>query len=594
MSTMATASQQPRTPAQPSTAESIRETLESIVVAFILAFVFRAFIVEAFVIPTGSMATTLYGAQMTHTCSICGFPYAMGVPFPQGKPVAQAKHFQCPNCNTSTDGITNRDVAWCNSGDRILVHKWPFHLPGDRFGPQRWDVTVFKDPSDGLTNYIKRLVGKPGEVLEVIAGDVYAVPLETLDQHHPGIVAELEDLRRETYDRQGSPAGWSNQTIRGRYTELNKKIVPLLEIQHKTPRAQKSLWFNVYSHDYLPNYAALKTGTRVEWRPDGQAATRAWDTSRREIAFAGAEDQWLNLRFRGKPIEDFYAYNADGQRPRRSESEHRPVGDLRLGFTWIPETTQGGLRLEMNRHQDRFVATILCDGTVSLDRHSPTADRDRRAGTVELVAHKRTPFEPGRAVRIEFVNVDYRVYLRINDDLVIETDSGQYAPAAEHLLQIIEARQKEQDPSIVPSEVRIAARGGECRLRHLVLERDVYYLSQPQEEQASGNAYYRWPGWGTEGLPMLLLKERFSDDGRKLEAEYFMFGDNSPQSKDSRLWWQVGNHLKALGQDYQLGTVPRDQLIGKAFFVYWPSGYRQAWAGGTGIVPNFGKMRWIR
>ena len=39
-------------------AQSLKEALDHIILAFILAFVFRAFVVEAFVIPTGSMATT--------------------------------------------------------------------------------------------------------------------------------------------------------------------------------------------------------------------------------------------------------------------------------------------------------------------------------------------------------------------------------------------------------------------------------------------------------------------------------------------------------------------------------------------------------
>ena len=36
--------------------DTIKDTFEAIVIAFILAFVFRAYVVEAFVIPTGSMA----------------------------------------------------------------------------------------------------------------------------------------------------------------------------------------------------------------------------------------------------------------------------------------------------------------------------------------------------------------------------------------------------------------------------------------------------------------------------------------------------------------------------------------------------------
>ena len=78
-----------------------------------------------------------------------------------------------------------------------------------------------------------------------------------------------------------------------------------------------------------------------------------------------------------------------------------------------------------------------------------------------------------------------------------------------------------------------------------------------------------------------------------------MLGDNTAASKDSRLWDRAGAHLEARGEDFQLGTVPRDQLIGKAFFVYWPSGHRLSWLPiprlrQWGVVPDVGRMRWIR
>src|SRR5437868_14415587 len=57
---------------------SVNETIESILVAFILAFIFRAFVVEAFVIPTGSMASTLLGAHMRFTCKECGYTFDVG------------------------------------------------------------------------------------------------------------------------------------------------------------------------------------------------------------------------------------------------------------------------------------------------------------------------------------------------------------------------------------------------------------------------------------------------------------------------------------------------------------------------------------
>ena len=53
---VATAPAKPRRITDKPTDESLKETFESVIIAFILAFIFRAYVVEAFVIPTGSMA----------------------------------------------------------------------------------------------------------------------------------------------------------------------------------------------------------------------------------------------------------------------------------------------------------------------------------------------------------------------------------------------------------------------------------------------------------------------------------------------------------------------------------------------------------
>src|SRR5687767_6849810 len=54
----ATTAEQEKTPHSP------KETVISLIIAFIFAFVFRGFVVEAFVIPTGSMAPTLLGQHI--------------------------------------------------------------------------------------------------------------------------------------------------------------------------------------------------------------------------------------------------------------------------------------------------------------------------------------------------------------------------------------------------------------------------------------------------------------------------------------------------------------------------------------------------
>ncbi len=105
----------------------LRDWIESIVIAFLLAMVIRAFLVQAFRIPTGSMRMTLI------------------------------------------------------EGDLILVNKLiygakiPFtklNLPAFRL-PARGDVIVFVYPEDAKKDFIKRLVGLPGEKVEIKGGSIY-------------------------------------------------------------------------------------------------------------------------------------------------------------------------------------------------------------------------------------------------------------------------------------------------------------------------------------------------------------------------------------------------------------------------------------
>ena len=55
----------------------IPETIQSLLVAFSLALAFRGFVVEGFVIPTGSMAPTLLGQHYRLRTSDTGYEYAL-------------------------------------------------------------------------------------------------------------------------------------------------------------------------------------------------------------------------------------------------------------------------------------------------------------------------------------------------------------------------------------------------------------------------------------------------------------------------------------------------------------------------------------
>ena len=88
------------------------------------------------------------------------------------------------------------------------------------------------------------------------------------------------------------------------------------------------------------------------------------------------------------------------------------------------------------------------------------------------------------------------------------------------------------------SPIGIASRGASLRVTKLKIHRDIYYT----EDNSQGRAD-----------PLFPLQD--SEDNSR--DEFLMLGDNSPRSYDSRLWRNTH-------------AVPRQLLIGKAFFIYWP------------------------
>ena len=551
-----------------SATEGFKDSSESIVVAFILAFVFRAFVIEAFVIPTGSMAATLYGQHGTAICSDCGWEYAYGLGYdPQRLNPLAAQRSTCPNCNNADDvQFTNQNAQ---AGDRILVFKWPFDVGGDLLGPKRWDVTVFKNPKDGTTNFIKRLIGLPNEVLEIIDGDVYTVPTEQLDEE---TLERLRKLRHHKYEEFANPYGQSSMKS-AELADIRQKLLRTLAgkltIARQSDQAQEQLWFNVYDHDFLPHrhgagaaprWAALLVGTQSNW-----------DTSDRRVRYDGVGKEGQFIQFAGKPIVDTYAYNLMG-----NKNKAHPIQDLRLKFVFMPEEGDGRLLVSLSKGDATFWASMEMNGKLSLIR----TDGDLPSTEKPLQTAAIKPPATGQPVNVEFVNVDYRVSLKINGEVVLETTPEQYHP------EVARLRHHHPRRGLPP---RIYGEDIKAEIWHLSLARDAYYRSGGDTVLGGDKCPPPWRGrpcWGGTGNPIWLG-----------EKEYFMLGDNSPQSADSRLWVTVGDHLQSRGEEYQVGTVPRDQLIGKAFFVYWPSGQRFEWIPAlrnVGIIPDVGRMRWIR
>jgi signal peptidase I len=576
---------------EPPKTDGIRDTLESIILAIILAFVFRAFVVEAFVIPTGSMAPSLYGKHAEHRCAVCQMPFDYGVResvrMPDGRiqpgTLEQRSGFvlRCPNCGWTGEGNQIDDLdkgtrPAGDSGDRILVMKWPYDIGGELLGPHRWDVVVFKDPQDGEQNFIKRLLGLPGEVLEIINGDIYAAPIETVPQ--------------DIVDALAKPPEEYKPSARRLSAQQEAKLSSLLKIQRKTRVAQQSLWMTHYDHDFKPNLDKAVGTINFDpprWEPEASQAQGAWEAATPLVRFSPLDEQEHWLKLMGRGIEDHYAYN--DVLPNASPRPGTPVGDVRLSFVLFPSVESGrGVRrqgdgyvvVSMQRGRDVFEAKIASDGGVSLQRLG--TDRVARP----IASAKIAAFVPDKPIRIELQNLDYRVALSIDGQEILATSDAEYAPNLAELLA-----RPYQDGRLNETAIRIGAKGIPLDLRHLKVERDVFYRSDAFLETenvftGTRNRYAQYQGWGTATNPILLRRD---------PPEYFCCGDNSPQSKDSRLWWEVCPMLQErwVNGQYQYGTVPGDQLIGRAFFVYWPSGYRLS-NDTPAVIPNVGKMRIIR
>ncbi len=584
---------------EPAHSESLKDTVESIVVAFILAFVFRTFVVEAFVIPTGSMATSLYGKHGALVCEDCGWENSYGLTDTTSRKPQFFKdaRVQCQNCNHANTNLAISDGGRsraarptrgnAESGDRILVFKWPLDFGISALAPERWDVTVFKNTAQADENFIKRLAGKPNEVLEIIDGDVYVAPIEDLTEE---TLTALEKWRKIKFKlRSGIAVGSAERAQFNRpfAKSVLDELADKLRICKKTPAAQQSLWHVVYDHDYPPR---TRDTNQPYWEPQPPEAGDGWVVDRRRLHFSGGSG---DIRFAGKQIVDYYAYNinmAAGRpdyRPGGQSPKWHAVADQRLETVLHPLGGDGYLELTLTKNGDRFSARVWSDGRVHLLRAATAA------GVPEVLAETLIdPLKPGVPIELAFENLDYRVALTINQREILATTEKQYAPDIPKLRTSGRVRKNVVDGRYVFTTSEnadvpiIRAVDIEAELLHVVLSRDAYYTSPAFARTRSGIPSWAPAEWGTTGYPILLR-----------EGEYFMLGDNSPASKDSRLWDLPGSHLVGRGEAYQLGTVPADQIVGRAFFVYWPSGLRPGWMpvlSDYGVIPNVGRMRWIR
>jgi len=490
-------------------AAEIANIFEWLITAFILAFVFRAFVMEAFRIPTGSMADTLKGAHFRLRCPQCGYKYEHGfnpgnfrgrdgrrlaedtvptgiVPLPQTR---------CPSCGFFPIANTPAFVA---NGDRILVLKCIYQF----FELKRWDVIVFKNPQDPDVNYIKRLVGLPEESVQIIDGDIY---------------------------------------ING-------------QIARKPPKVQEEQWMPVYDNDYQPVNRFIRSFNEHQWdQPFQQSEFSFWkiDPSQPTVFYLDSSPgQISSLVYNTKIGNDFrviYPYN-----PVDRYGSMPFCSDLMVRFYCKPDRDSGSIGISLSKYETTYRAWLDFTGEMIITKNETGKE------PVELTREIIEPSELNKTwlTMVKFSNVDHQLIFEYGDKK-LTYDLGRGAEDAGRIKADIQPK------------VEIFG-SGKLSLSHVAIFRDIHYTQE------------------SNGYRGRAIEEPFSLE----RDEFFVLGDNSPNSEDCR-WWHNNGTANIGLEPYRKGIVPRDYLVGKALFVYWPSGFRPFRQFPFGIIPNVGQMRFI-
>ena len=563
---------------------AIRETIESVVVAFVLAFLFRTFEAEAFVIPTGSMAPTLMGRHKDLECPKCGhqFQASASDEVDSNTNAEKGRGFQvvgciCPMCRFPVDLTTGAAVSEdypSFKGDRILVGKFCYQFSE----PERWDVAVFKWPGGAKTNFIKRLVGLPGETIRIQHGDIWV---------------KRGDEKRFTIARKEQPQ------------KLLAMLQPVYDNDYVLPELIElgwpARWQPWASVGGSPDGAWMTSKDCETFRTDGPAGEETW---LRYQHFVPSPEQWQYLEAGQLPpgnerewrqlISDFCSYNtglAAGEvdaPPAADRAGLHWVGDLAVECTLevfsdtgeaVLELVEGGRRMQCRIDLATGKATLgIAQGDASGQPAQTIDGKDYRPTAQTAVRG------PGKH-KIIFSNCDDQLRLWVDGKVVRFDTTTSYKPLNNW---------RPQDTKFASdlSPVGIGSKGADLRISHLKILRDLYYIAE-KYSRINGNGaltdFQRvdrphtvlsdsrlWSAFDTMQMMDFPLKE----------DQFFALGDNSPKSKDGRLWERDGyDHF-----------VKRDLLIGKALYIYWPHSWDKLprtdiW---FPLFPNVSRMGFVR
>jgi signal peptidase I len=171
--------------------KNIIENIKTLLYALIIALVIRSFLFQPFYIPSSSMEPTLlvgdrlFVSKYTYGYSRHSLPFS-------------------PN-------IYNK---------RLFKKK-----------PERGDVIVFKTPADNRTDYIKRLIGLPGDEIQIINGDLFLNSKKVLIEklNYKFEIKCGNETINTTFFKETLPNGVSYNTVyrkEGSMKNTDKYLVP--------------------------------------------------------------------------------------------------------------------------------------------------------------------------------------------------------------------------------------------------------------------------------------------------------------------------------------------------------------------------------
>ncbi|MBN1589554.1 MAG: hypothetical protein JW888_08575 [Pirellulales bacterium] len=455
-----------------------RRAVESSLLLLVAVLIGRTWFVEGLFlplgIPSGSMAQTLRGPHCRFVCPNCQSSFLCDA----AVPLVGAWRV-CPYCGHMTENVPPLKVL---SGDRVILLRPAFCWRP----PRRWEVVAFRDPNRPSQLAVKRIVGLPGESVQLRHGDVYIdgkIQRKELDRQREMAVL-VHDASTVTggqgkADLRWYPAGAHSRWVR---SEDGFRHLHAGEADAEGPSRDRLPKKGVAGHEPNEDATDDRSEQAVDWL--------VYHHQRR-----------VGEHLRASPVTDELSYNQ--WRTQRND-ETRFVADLMLCFRvgdilgngrLVVRATQGKHRLETWINPKTGACEVRLDGP--------------------LVWHEQVPVSlPIGKEEMTFSVIDRQLMLVLGRRVVI---CRPLSPA---------------DWSGRPSEcpLAIGAVGLELNLSNLRVYRDVYYARPP------GFA----ARWGFE-RPVELGPR-----------EYFVLGDNSLISEDSRSWpagaalsskWLIGKPL---------------------------------------------------